>query len=141
MNTVSENHLSSAPASDAAGETQSVAAGRKTMERGGEITIPDNIEEIIAAYLLQQLERLLAVNPYASIRIGMNELAATPKSEWKPAAFVYTGQYHPTTEGRSLKDVVDRHIEAVKAHDPAKAKRDAAARLLAEADELERGAK
>lgn len=106
-----------------------------------EIVIPDNVEEIIAAYLAQQFGRVKSArvhtSDYISVSVGLSEYCGAPIL----ACWVSTQMNDkigvPTTRGSSLSATATAHIEASKAFNPIAAKRAEIERLAMELSNLE----
>lgn len=107
-----------------------------------EITIPDNIEDLIEAYLRQQAARIegAGLHPHECTHVGVSLIG------WAGKKLDFSAYAHcrwlDNKEGRdatSLADAVTMRIKKVKEFDPIAAKKAERAKLDAEISEMEGG--
>lgn len=118
----------------ASDKQQSLSASASKLDgHGGGITIPENIEELIEAYLTQQANREIAAGikrPHLIVSIGTlcGEVSFNRMS-------CYERQGH--VAGDTLKEAVDKRIAEIESHDPIKERQEKIAKLQRECAQIE----
>lgn len=110
------------------------------------IEFPENIEELIEAYLLEKAQLLRdsapKPNDYIALYIGVSVYGSGPLSisAWASNEVADGRGGVPTTRGQYVNEVTEGHLIAMKEYNPLAAKKAERAKLDAEIAALEGGA-
>lgn len=98
------------------------------------LTIPDNIEELIEAYMRREIARIHRHNSYAQLTISLAMFVDHPSPIERDC---YCGQVLKGQKGSSLAECVDKQIDRISNHDPLADKRKQIAALEQECAQIE----
>lgn len=98
------------------------------------LTTPDNIEELIEAYMRREIARIHRHNSYAHVTISLAEIHGFPS---KIERSCYCGQALGDQKGETLVECVNAQIDRIANHDPLADKRKQIAALEQECAQIE----